>query len=320
MKIIRYNSKFKNEWDEFVEKSRNGTFLFKRSFMDYHADRFHDYSLMVYDDCKLIALLPANYHDNKAVSHGGLTYGGLIINADARLRDVTESFYKILEYYSSNSINELLYKQIPYYYHKQHTFEDEYVFFLLNAVLYRRDASFLLELGDGINLQKGKKSNISKAKRMDVVIAQNNDYSLFWDKVLEPNLMKSHNVKPVHTKEEITLLANSFPGNIKLHTASIKGQIVAGTVLFINHETINVQYISANEKGKNIGALDYLFVSLLEYYGNYKYFNFGISNEDEGRYLNQGLALWKEGFGARASSHNFYKIDTANYFLLEKYV
>ncbi|MBQ6659691.1 MAG: GNAT family N-acetyltransferase, partial [Prevotella sp.] len=58
--IKRYNQEYADEWNQFVAQSKNGTFLFDRCYMDYHQDRFEDYSLMFYLDNKLYALLPAN--------------------------------------------------------------------------------------------------------------------------------------------------------------------------------------------------------------------------------------------------------------------
>jgi hypothetical protein len=71
-----------------------------------------------------------------------------------------------------------------------------------------------------------------------------------------------------------------------------------------------VQYICASEKGKEVGALDLLFAELLDdVYRSVPCFDFGISTEDDGRYLNTGLIEQKEGFGARAIMHDFYAID-----------
>ena len=59
--ICRYTQNKQTEWDDFVKVSRNGTFLFLRSYMDYHSDRFQDHSLMFYNEKnRLIAVLPAN--------------------------------------------------------------------------------------------------------------------------------------------------------------------------------------------------------------------------------------------------------------------
>ena len=48
--IKRYTADNADEWNQFVAHSKNGTFLFDRSYMDYHADRFEDYSFMIYDE------------------------------------------------------------------------------------------------------------------------------------------------------------------------------------------------------------------------------------------------------------------------------
>src|SRR2546423_15660713 len=75
--VQRYSARLKAAWDEFVAKAKNSTFLFRRDYMEYHADSFSDHSLMLYEGSKLVAVLPANlYGDGTLVSHQGLTYGG----------------------------------------------------------------------------------------------------------------------------------------------------------------------------------------------------------------------------------------------------
>ena len=89
MTIIPYSINKREVWNRFVEESKQGTFLLDRNFMDYHADRFFDCSLLVYNDDvietelnddSLVALFPANWaeEDRTVYSHQGLTYGGLI--------------------------------------------------------------------------------------------------------------------------------------------------------------------------------------------------------------------------------------------------
>ena len=70
-KIKRYIAECAAEWDDFVSQTRNGTFLFMRQYMDYHADRFCDHSLMIYRKERLCALLPANESEGILYSHGG---------------------------------------------------------------------------------------------------------------------------------------------------------------------------------------------------------------------------------------------------------
>ena len=73
IEIHRYTAAYHRDWNDFVSESSNGTFLFLREYMEYHADRFTDYSLLVYEGNKLLALLPANRSGDVLYSHAGLT-------------------------------------------------------------------------------------------------------------------------------------------------------------------------------------------------------------------------------------------------------
>lgn len=46
--MTRYTPALKAEWDAAVEASRNGTFLFRRDYLEYHADRFPDCSYLFF--------------------------------------------------------------------------------------------------------------------------------------------------------------------------------------------------------------------------------------------------------------------------------
>lgn len=88
-----YHASQAREWDQAVGTSRNGTFLLRRSFMDYHANRFTDHSLLFKNQTgHILGLLPAHIRPEQhlAISHGGLTYGGLVLSPKATLTDVRE--------------------------------------------------------------------------------------------------------------------------------------------------------------------------------------------------------------------------------------
>jgi hypothetical protein len=91
-----YNSSLKSQWDNFINESKNGTFLFNRNFIEYHKNRFKDYSILFYKQDKLIAVLPANKLDDKIYSHQGLTYGGLILSKQIKLQIYLSQFIVIL--------------------------------------------------------------------------------------------------------------------------------------------------------------------------------------------------------------------------------
>ena len=113
-----YTPERKKEWNIFIENAKNSTFLFDRNYMDYHADRFQDFSLMIYRKNKLYALLPANKKSNVLYSHQGLTYGGLIMSKKSTTLEVIETFQAINSFLKEQNIDKVIYKPIPYIYHQ----------------------------------------------------------------------------------------------------------------------------------------------------------------------------------------------------------
>ena len=135
----------------------------------------------------------------------------------------------------------------------------------------------------------------------------------YWH-VLEEVLASRHETKPVHSVEEIKLLHSRFPENIKLYTATCEGRIVAGVVMFFTHTVAHSQYIASSAEGRERKALALLFRHLIGQSkdSGYAYFDFGISNEDHGQWLNEGLdkyehPLWEIktiwGVGYRFEGH-----------------
>jgi len=316
--VERYTAGRKLEWDAFVNTAKNATFLFSRDYMDYHSDRFADHSLMIFHDGELVAVLPANLNANGTlISHEGLTFGGLVLSRAAKLEDVLASFHVVLHYLSQRQISKLIYKRIPGFYNTLPDDEAAYALFILDARLTRRDCATAISQADRLPLRRGHKRLIKIAASLGVRIVRETSFQPFWERVLVPQLAARHGVKPVHTLEEITLLASRFPGQIKQFSAYCDDEIVAGTTIYETPTVAHAQYGAVTEKGRQIGAEACLFSTLIEQYQEKRYFDFGISNEQEGRVLNHGLLEWKEGFGARCYAHDFYEIATGNYPKLE---
>ncbi|RYZ84913.1 MAG: GNAT family N-acetyltransferase, partial [Proteobacteria bacterium] len=116
--VKRYQSADCATWNRFVASSKNGTFLFLREYMDYHADRFPDYSLLVFDGEKLLSILPAHLVGNKVNSHWGLTYGGFVLQSDVKLKQVVAALESVLRFLHDTGIESLSIKLIPSIYHK----------------------------------------------------------------------------------------------------------------------------------------------------------------------------------------------------------
>src|SRR5215471_103276 len=109
----RYTEALGRAWDDFVRASRTPHFLFERPYMDYHSDRFHDASLVLTEDDRILALFPASAHGDEVVSHGGLTVGGLISGHALTLERTRAAFSAILEHLRRQGARTLRYKAVP---------------------------------------------------------------------------------------------------------------------------------------------------------------------------------------------------------------
>ena len=323
MEVLKYNNSWIINWNHFLDNCKNGSFLFKRNFMDYHSDRFEDYSLMVLNNQEIIAILPANIKDSILYSHQGLSYGGLIVGIDIKMAIVLQAFKCILHFLYEQGIGKLILKNIPYIYHTYHSDEIEWALTCLKSNLYRRDSTLTISNRTPLPYQERRSRSIKKAHKLSPIIIANEKDGLdkFWKHVLEPNMLNKYNLKPVHNLAEIKMLASQFPNNIKQYNIYIGSRIMAGCTMFLNKTVAHAQYISGTDEGKNNGCLDYLFDYLIkEEFNSYPYFDFGNSNEEAGTKINFGLMDWKEGFGARAVSQDFYEIETNNYYYLDKII
>lgn len=311
IKIVRYSEKHKLLWDEFIANSKNGVFLFYRDYMEYHSNRFMDFSLMFFDNNRLIAVMPANVKDDVLFSHGGLTFGGIITDRKMRTPLMLEIFDALKDHLKVEGIKKVIYKAIPHIYHMHPAEEDLYALFRHNAKLIRRDVSSTINMQNMIPFSEGRRRGIKKGEKNALEIRRDNNFETFMS-IVEDNLREKYGVKPTHTANEIRLLANRFPENIKLFASYKNGEMVAGTIIYeSNKKVAHAQYISASDKGKKLYALDGIFNYLInEYYINkVEYFDFGISTEKEGRFLNVGLITQKEEFGARAVVYDTYEIE-----------
>lgn len=286
--------------------------MFDRDYMDYHRDRFMDHSLMFFADENLIALLPMNERNGILYSHGGLTYGGFITNEKMKQHTMMECFDALISYAKEQGIKKILYKLIPHIYHSQPAEEDRFALYANNALLTTVDASTYLNLKNPLKMPKGRKAQISRARREGVIIEQLDqlhDYERFI--LLENDILNErHNTKAVHTGSELKLLHDYFPNNIQLF-AAIKDEImIAGTVVYVYDNVVHTQYMAANEEARRIGALDLAISTVIEKYKESKdWIDFGISTEHDRIYLNEGLISQKESFGGRTGVYEIWEIE-----------
>jgi hypothetical protein len=306
--LEKYTSEARVVWDSVVKKSKNGNFLHQRDYMDYHAHRFDEQSVIVEKNGKQVAVFPCNRSKDKIVSHGGLTYGGLIYGNDLRAVEVLEILSLLTQYYGQMGASGLIYKAIPHIFSSFPAEEDLYALFRLGARLVRRDISSVIQMENRIKLSDSRKSTIRKAEKQGVEIREG-DFFEAYHALLSQALSKFES-QPVHTWQEMQLLKSRFPDTIRLF-GTFKGEdLLAGTIIYDFGHVVHTQYLASSEIGREIGALDYVLAHLLDNsFNDRRYFSFGISTEQDGHYLNEGLIFQKEGFGGRGVVHDFYELD-----------
>ena len=312
--VVRYDESHKDEWNAFVAASKNGTFLFDRGYMDYHSDRFKDCSLMFYRHGRLLAMLPANWREDEGTvqSHGGLTYGGLIVPKEMIAVDALEVFSCAIDWMKRMlGAHRWIYKPVPYIYSKLPAEEDLYALFRSGGTLKERGVSSVIDFSNRLPMRQLRRRGYAKALKAGLTVDMGNmddDLETFWN-ILAGILMEKHRKEPVHTVDELRLLHSRFPDRIKLHVVRNDKEVVAGIMVYDMGHVVHAQYIASSETGKNTGALDLLIHNLItEVYADRTYFDFGVSTENGGSYLNEGLIFQKEGFGARSVVYDTYEM------------
>jgi hypothetical protein len=181
--------------------------------------------------------------------------------------------------------------------------------------------AFVVDLKNRIPYTGNIRRDGNKASNLLATIKDDDAFDCFWNDILIPGLQERHGVKPVHSIDEIKFLKSKFPNEIKQFNVYLDGEVVAGATIFLTPLVAHCQYISSNEKGKRSGALNFLFKYFLDVcFSQIKYFDFGIVNENNGRDVNHGLLFWKESFGGRAFTHDFYSIETSSFKNLDKFI
>lgn len=311
-KLVKYDGSesSRRRWNEFVLLSRNATFLHLRDYMDYHADRFADCSWLAFKGNRLLAMLPANLADDGTLcSHGGLTYGGWILPpAHLDGADLLEIFTEACRVWRNAGIRALDYKPIPYIYCRQPSHEDEYALFRLGATLSECNLSATIDLRNPGQLNQLQRRHLAAASRLDVKVEETRDIDLFMAMLAEC-LRERHDTSPVHSPEEMNLLADRFADNIRFYVTMLDGEPHAGVCVYDTGSVAHTQYIATTSRGRELNLLTPLMVYLIrERYADRAYLDFGISNEDHGRILNAGLLRQKYSYGATATTYTRYHL------------
>lgn len=309
MIIERYTPEHKALWDDTVRNSRNGIFLHLRDYMDYHADRFEDHSLMARDDKgRLIAVLPANRRGNLLQSHAGLTFGGWLMTDRADLLAMTAVWREMVAYLLAQGISEIDYRPTPHIYHRSPAEDDIYALMQAGGSLSAVLPSTVISLSDDLGFDMANRQSVSKATRAGVLVQKSDDWEAYWNMLTE-RLAERFDARPVHTLDEILRLKTLFPDNIELYTATLDGRMLAGIVMYTSRYCAHSQYTASTEDGRRARVIPLIYRHILnQYQDRVRYFDLGTSIEADWHEINEGLVRQKAGFGGRTIAYNRYHI------------
>ena len=306
--IVRYTPAYHDVWNRYVAKARNATFLFYREYMDYHSDRFHDHSLLFYVGNHLHSVMPAHEVGELFCSHRGLTYGGLLMDVDVTTADVLVLFEQLNEYLREQGFRKVLYRSIPWVYHRLPAEEDLYaMFWKCKARLQQRMSGTVIFVDEHLRWRKDHRRRLKQAQTAGVRVERDASLAEFWP-ILNDNLQRKFQAQSVHTLEEIQLLKSRFPDQIIQYNAYLDNKIVGGITFYLMGHVLHGQYSGTNDIGKQAGAMEAIYDQVLQRdYPHIRYLDFGTSNEQGGLVLNEGLIAHKEGYGGRTVCYDTYE-------------
>ena len=315
IKIKEYKNENIDEWDNFVLNSNNGTMFQLQKFLQYHKEGKFDFtSYMIYDNDKLVAVLPGGYKENGAVywSPLGASYGS-IVTKDLHFDICLAIVDAMLHFFQKQGTKDIFLIPPPLIYSKIYNQHIEY------AMLYRKfdfeyhyiSHSLDLSLNYKEHYNRSTKSKLNKIKNnADLTILQENDFEAFYP-ILVSNKLK-HNTTPTHSLEDLIKLDALLPDRLKLFIAYHKNKPIAGHLVFLTNENVSLCFYN---------AMDYEYEKLFPAYAlaeyvidwsktnGYKWFDFGVSQDttsDNPMSPSLSLINFKERFNTRGIFRSTY--------------
>jgi len=306
MEILEYDERYRDDWEEFVERSANGTIFHLQRFLDYHPEgRFQNRHILIRKKGKIVAVFPAAEEltpgGKVLVSHPGASYGGFVFQEDMGIRDCVTMVRHTLEFLKREGFSRLILTQPPIIYT---TVLSDYVNFALwteGARYLKRELSAVIEANaDPLpSFKQEARTAVRKSLKLNVMVRESHDYRQFYT-MLKRNLRMRHNVTPTHSLDELVLLARSFPTRIRLFCAYLGETPIGGIVAFVcNARVVLAFYISHREEYQSYRPVNLLIYELLRWTKTQ-----GCNYLDLGTFTLRmepdfGLAKFKENFRAR---------------------
>lgn len=315
LQVAPYEAADDEAWEQLVRTAPMGTFLHSRRFLGYHGTRFEEASVVLREgDGRLRAVVPAAVDPEdpeRVASHPGATFGGIVHDGSLVGSAMIESLSAVCAHYGKRGFERLGYAAVPSIYHLSPSDDDLYALFHCDAVRTRCELASAVDLKHGARLSSRRRRGLAKAHREGVEVSEGRDLlEQLWP-IVEANLARRHGARPVHSAAEMRLLADRLPESIRVVLARQGSEALAGVVLFESPMVSHAQYIASSQAGNAAGALDAVFDHCLAHASEAgkRYFDFGTSNREAGRILNEGLYGFKAQFGGGGVAYETYELD-----------
>jgi len=307
IEAVPFEPRWRQDWDAVVERSRNGHFLFRRDYLEYHADRFPGASYLFRENGRWIGAIPGHdLPDGGWATHHGLTFGGLVVARDARSSQIRDMLNGLHEHLAGRGVRYVRYRPMPWFHQTDPAQEDAYFLFRLGARIVYRTLCTVVRPADA-HLNELRRRGARKAEKAGLRVERSHDWDGFWH-VLSGRLLARYGARPVHTLEEIKLLAGRFPENIQLWAAFEDDRMRGGIVGYRTDNVFHMQYSGADDRGRELGATDLVLREVLASPArSSRWFSFGTSCERDGNFLNDTLVGYKESFGGHGAVHEEYE-------------
>jgi hypothetical protein len=304
-----YAPDLREEWDDFVERSNNGTMFHLQRFLDYHPEgKWNFKHLMFREEGKLIAVLPGGVNaKGEFWSPVGASYGG-IVTLDTAFERCLRIVDTCLAYLKDEGFADAYLIPPPLIYTLNYSQHVEY------AQLYRKADFELHYISHAIDLKRGKnflkffdptaRKTIRKILRDgELQIRESTDYAAFHHILTENK--KKHGVRATHTLEDLWRLHELMPDKLRLNMVYYKDQPIAGSLLFLANRKVVLCFYN---------MLLYEFEHLRPIYlvmhetcrwaieNGYEWVDIGVSQDtkaDDPMTPSLGLIEFKERFDAR---------------------
>ena len=300
--------------DEFIlSHDTNGEFINSLNYLGYHPEeRFVDKSIFVLDegsaDIRGVFIAAEDPDDSRRIiSHPGTTFAGVVVNRKLSIKSLEEIVNLMMEFYEKK-YETIIVKLRPDFFAIQPFGGISY--FLLKRG-YQYCMSGLSNVIDISNVYKEddifgmydstKRNQVRKVLReKQFTISDGNELRKDVWANMNNVLEEKHKVHSTHAFEEMQELMRRCPVNISVyHVDKTDGEYGAFALIYKFKNVFHTQYLDTNYKYTGQYPNLLLIHNLIQIarQEGYTRFSFGVSTEDHGQYLNQGLFNYKAGYG-----------------------